>query len=218
MSRLPHCLLLDMNDTFMFNADRFGENEDFSIVYRQLGGQRLAGQVNRIIRSAYDYLDVRYPDAAFRYCFPSVESALIATSPDLDSDSELQILVSTFATHELGVIPDAYANAINQLSKLYTLGLVIDIWSPPPLWQVAFRAANISESISAISFSSDIQTVKPAPEPFTDVLSKLNADKNRSCLKETGDRSQYHARSKAGWLIQPVEPLYCLIVSVAISS
>ena len=36
-------ILLDMNDTFMFGADRFGEEQDYSIIYRQLGGKDSGG-------------------------------------------------------------------------------------------------------------------------------------------------------------------------------
>jgi len=38
-------ILLDMNDTFMFGADRFGSNEDYSIVYHQLGGMMELGEI-----------------------------------------------------------------------------------------------------------------------------------------------------------------------------
>jgi hypothetical protein len=58
-------VLFDMNDTFMFGADRFGANEDYSTIYHQLGGKIEHSQVNRLIESAYNYLDVRYPD--FQY-------------------------------------------------------------------------------------------------------------------------------------------------------
>ena len=37
-------LLLDMNGTFMFGEDRFGEGEDFYRTYRALGGRRLVSR------------------------------------------------------------------------------------------------------------------------------------------------------------------------------
>jgi hypothetical protein len=49
-------ILLDMNDTFMFGADRFGATEDYSMIYHQLVGTTKRSRVNQLIRSAYRYL------------------------------------------------------------------------------------------------------------------------------------------------------------------
>jgi putative hydrolase of the HAD superfamily len=68
-------ILLDMNQTFMFGADRFGATEDYSVVYRQLGGTMEPSRVNQLICAAYDYLDVRYPDPKYRESFPSLREA-----------------------------------------------------------------------------------------------------------------------------------------------
>lgn len=42
-------ILLDMNETFMFGADRFGSNEDYSVIYCQLGGAMKPSRVNQLI-------------------------------------------------------------------------------------------------------------------------------------------------------------------------
>ena len=52
-------ILLDMNDTFIFGADRFGEHEDYSAIYHQLGGLIESSRVNYLIQAAYDDLTVR---------------------------------------------------------------------------------------------------------------------------------------------------------------
>jgi hypothetical protein len=60
-------VLLDMNNTFMFSADRFGSTEDYSTIYHQLGGTMAGSRVNQLIRSAYRYLGLqgdRYSSAA----------------------------------------------------------------------------------------------------------------------------------------------------------
>ena len=49
-------LLLDMNSTFMFGEDRFSDDEDYSKIYRQLGGELPNVKVNRLVRSAYQFL------------------------------------------------------------------------------------------------------------------------------------------------------------------
>ena len=68
-------ILLDMNDTFMFGADRFGKHEDYSTIYHQLGGSIESSRVNYLVQAAYDYLTVRYPDPQYREMFPSLRSA-----------------------------------------------------------------------------------------------------------------------------------------------
>ncbi|MDB9518570.1 hypothetical protein PN466_16615 [Roseofilum reptotaenium CS-1145] len=128
-------ILLDMNQTFMFDSDRFSPNEDYSIIYRQLGGVMEPTGVNQLIGGAYDYLDIRYPDPVYRESFPSLREAfenVMLLESVLAEDVEL--LVETFAHHELGTVPTEYAAAINQLSEQFRLGLVIDIWSPKILW------------------------------------------------------------------------------------
>ena len=42
-------LLLDMNSTFMFGEDRFGDSEDFSICYYKVGGVLPPHKINRIL-------------------------------------------------------------------------------------------------------------------------------------------------------------------------
>ena len=51
-------LLLDMNSTFMFGEDRFGETEDFSVYYKSIGGNLEQDFLNQTIRSAYEYLAI----------------------------------------------------------------------------------------------------------------------------------------------------------------
>lgn len=58
-------LLLDMNGTFMFGHDRFGEAEDFFHHYHAIGGRLPALEINSIIRDTYAYLSHRYPDPSF---------------------------------------------------------------------------------------------------------------------------------------------------------
>lgn len=166
-------LLLDMNSTFMFGEDRFGEHEDFSVHYRKLGGHLPGSQVNRMVRAAYDYLDVRYPDGAYRQCFPSLESAIVEVSGGALDGDELARIIDTFAFHELGHIPPDYADALHRLSEQFILGAVIDIWAPKDLWLKEFERAGISGLFAAASFSSDHGMVKPSPKPFQGVLDQL---------------------------------------------
>ena len=166
-------LLLDMNSTFMFGEDRFGDTEDFSVHYFKIGGALSQHEINRIVRAAYRYLDTLYPDENFRHSFPSLESAIrIVVGETLDRE-EVEKIIETFAFHELGFIPNEYAVALHNLRQRFTLAAVIDIWSPKKAWLKEFERAGISGLFSATSFSSDHGMVKPSPKPFALVLSQL---------------------------------------------
>lgn len=166
-------LLLDMNGTFMFGEDRFGESEDFSVHYFNIGGILTKSEINRIIRAVYRYLDARYPDENYRHSFPSLERAVLEVVGNPLERDEIEKIIETFAFHELGYIPDEYAVALHKLRQRFTLAAVIDIWSPKKAWLKEFERAGISGLFSALSFSSDHGMVKPSPKPFERVLSRL---------------------------------------------
>ena len=170
-------ILLDMNDTFMFGADRFGTNEDYSIIYHQLGGTMESIRVNQLIQSAYDYLTPLYPDPQYQEKFPSLRSAFeIVCGQDSLSDLDLELLVDTFAHHELGSVPPEYSAAIDRLSHKFRLGLVIDIWAPKTRWIEALQQCGVLPVCESTSFSSDCGIVKPSPRPFLTVLSEMQVN------------------------------------------
>lgn len=166
-------LLLDMNSTFMFGEDRFGDAEDFSAYYFKIGGVLPRDGVNGIIRAVYEYLDTRYPDENYRHDFPSLESAIHEVAGEILNGDDIRKVIDTFTFHELGYIPNEYAAALHELHQLFTLAAVIDIWSPKPAWLKEFERAGVSGLFSATSFSSDHGMVKPSPKPFELVLSQL---------------------------------------------
>jgi len=167
-------LLLDMNSTFMFGEDRFGDVEDFSFVYRKLGGNLPDQQVNQLIRECYRYLDRRYPLLEYRENFPTLVETFQKVSDKFLSDTELGYLVETFASHERGYIPAKYIDALQALGNSYRLSLVIDIWAPKHLWVSYFHELNIFNWFEESSFSSDYGCVKPSPNGFLQVLRKMD--------------------------------------------
>lgn len=181
MIKNKKALLLDMNSTFMFGEDRFGDNEDFSIYYNSIGGNLSRHDLNNIIRSAYQYLDERYPDERYRHAFPSLSEAIESTADMKLSEDEKKKIINTFAFHELGHIPQQYVNALHVLKKHFCLSVVIDIWSPKEFWLEIFDNTGVSELFSASSFSSDHGMVKPSPKPFEIVVKQLNLPKEE-CL------------------------------------
>lgn len=174
-------LLLDMNSTFMFGEDRFGENEDFSFYYHSIGGKLSKDKINHIIRSTFIYLEDRYSDETYRHTFPSLEQAIENTLAVEISPQEKANIINTFAFHELGHIPAEYVDALHRLKQRFILSAVIDIWSAKDLWLDAFEKTGISKLFSAASFSSDHGMVKPSPRPFEMVVNQLKINKQH-CL------------------------------------
>lgn len=166
-------LLLDMNGTFMFDEDRFGESEDFSKHYYEIGGTLPRDEINQIIRAIYKYLETKYPDVNYRHSFPTLENAIQKVVTSTLLPAETKKIVDTFAYHELGQIPAEYCAALHKLKQHFLLAVVIDIWAPKNAWLNLFEISGISNLFSAMSFSSDHGMVKPSPKPFQLVLDQL---------------------------------------------
>jgi FMN phosphatase YigB (HAD superfamily) len=191
-------LLLDMNSTFMFGEDRFGDAEDFSLHYFNLGGTLPRSEINGIVRAVYSYLDVRYPDERYRHHFPSLGSAIVAVvGSHLEAD-EIKKIIETFAFHELGHIPSDYVDALHRLRKRFTLATVIDIWSPKAAWLRTFESAGIAGLFSASSFSSDHGMVKPSPRPFQLVLNELRISRHEAIVIGDSPRRDLGGAKSAG--------------------
>ncbi|MCY7337153.1 MAG: HAD family hydrolase [Chamaesiphon sp.] len=192
-------ILLDMNDTFMFGADRFGSNEDYSIVYHQLGGMMESVRVNQLIQSAYAYLDIRYPDPQYRESFPSLREAFVSVEgQDSLSEMDLELLIETFARHELGFVPPEYATAISQLSQRFRLGLVIDIWAPKTLWIETLNQCGVFSVCESASFSSECGIVKPSPLPFLNVLEEMQVNRQDAVVIGDSVRRDLGGATAAG--------------------
>ncbi|MBW4655268.1 MAG: HAD family hydrolase [Kaiparowitsia implicata GSE-PSE-MK54-09C] len=170
-------VLLDMNNTFMFGADKFSSDQDYSLVYHQLGGIMEQSRVNRLIQAAYSYLDIRYPDPKYRETFPSLREAFLSVGDDDSlSEGDLELLIETFSRHELGIVPPEYAASIERLSQKFRLGLVIDIWAPKARWIETLNQCGVLPLCEATSFSSDCGMVKPSPRPFLEVLEEMQVN------------------------------------------
>ena len=191
-------LLLDMNSTFMFGEDRFGDSEDFSVHYFKIGGALSQNEINRFVRSAYRYLDTLYPDENFRHSFPSLQSAVHKVAGETLGSDEVEKIIETFAFHELGYIPNEYAVALHNLRQLFALAAVIDIWSPKNAWLKEFERAGISGLFSATSFSSDHGMVKPSPKPFELVLSQLGISRTEAVVIGDSPRRDLGGANSAG--------------------
>jgi len=191
-------IILDMNGTFMFGEDRFGENQDYSIQYSALGGTLDSEIVNAVISDTYSYLDTLYTLERYRESFPSLEEALLRRVPTLVSEEQMQLLLATFALHELGTIPAEFAEAVGVLADRFKLGAVIDIWAPKRLWEEEFSRARIKDLFGAVSFSSDIGIVKPSPMPFLDVAARLEVSPRETLVVGDSVRRDFGGAQNAG--------------------
>lgn len=191
-------LLLDMNSTFMFDEDNFGDAEDYSEHYHKIGGTLSREEVNTIIKTVYAYLDERYPDEYYRHNFPSIEEAINSAVAKKLPGEEISKLVKTFAHHEIGSIPTEYIDVLHKLSKNYILAVVIDIWAPKNTWLTLFEEAGINKLFSASSFSSDHGMVKPSPKPFGLVMQQLGMKKEQCLVVGDSIRRDLGGASAAG--------------------
>lgn len=187
-----------MNSTFMFGEDNFGPSEDFSLYYHQTGGTLPSAQINTLIRSVYAYLNERYPDAHYRHNFPSIENAIDQTTTHKLHSDEIAKVIDTFAFHERGQIPQAYASVLHKLSERFQLALVIDIWSPKALWLELFETSGISTLFAAASFSSDHGMIKPSPKPFELLVLQLGIKKEQALVVGDSIRRDLGGATAAG--------------------
>ena len=142
-------LLLDMNSTFMFGEDRFGDNENYSEYYKSIGGKLPREFVSEIIEKVYNYLDVKYPSEEYRHSFPSLREAVDANFGDDLDVQEKEKIIETFSFHEHGHIPSEYVSVIKKLHERFTLSVVIDIWAPKDMWVNTFKELDLWGLFSA---------------------------------------------------------------------
>lgn len=181
-------LLLDMNGTFMFGEDRFGDNEDFYSTYRSLGGSRLTSvEVTAIIRDCYAGMGRDYADPQCYNDFPSLNAGLRRYTCAAERD--LPLLARVFAQHELGTIPPWSATLLRRWSRTHRLALVANIWAPKQLWLEEFNRAGIADVFHAHVFSSDLRSIKPSPRLYDEALRGVGAQPHQALF--VGDSLHY---------------------------
>ena len=190
-------LILDMNSTFMFNEDRFSNTMDYSKYYKSIGGVYEDKFINEIINLAYDYLEQRYQKEKYRDSFPSLEEAIKSVS-DIKDTKQIQKIIDTFAFYERGEISKEYVESLHRLSKNFILSAIIDIWAPSDSWVKLFKELDIYKLFAYISFSSDINIVKPSIVPFKNTLKKLNIKANEALMIGDSIKRDLGGANKAG--------------------
>ena len=159
-------ILLDLNGTFMFGQDRFGPTENFAATYRGSGGERLAAaEVEQAVRTTYDRMASDEENPAMYDNFPQVANVLRALFPSLPDD-ELDRIEQVITLHELGRVPEVYAECLRGLAQAHRLGLVANIWCKKDHWLRELERAGVLDLLEFPVFSSDHRSIKPSPVLF----------------------------------------------------
>ena len=192
-------VLLDMNRTFMFGEDRFGPDEDYAGTYRALGGTLPGERVSALVAACYDRLGALYPDPAHHDRFPTVRETMrsLPGARGLGED-EVDRLERTFALHERGRVPDAYAAALHRLAASHRLAVVADIWADKGPWLDELRRAGVFDLFEAAVFSSEVGSVKPSPRPFLVAVEALGARREECVVVGDSARRDVGGAKAAG--------------------
>lgn len=174
-------ILLDMGNTFMFDVDRFGEDENYHATYQALGGQILTpDEVRAYVSDVFNRMLEAARDPARMDDYGDVRRFLLESGTDADLPAaELDLIVEVFSSHEVGSIPPGHADAIRQLRNSHTLGLVSNVWSPSPIFEFALEKAGIRDLFTVLVWSSDYLSIKPSPRLFQIALDAFAVDPAR---------------------------------------
>ena len=190
-------LLIDVCSTLMFDHDRFGPQEDYSIAYAHLSGNLLSRQqLTAIIQRMFvDIVNAENQEAHFDP-FPSLRDFLLAADlpPGLPED-ELRRIEMVFALHECGRIPPAIADAVLALSETHPLGIVSNIWSLTSVFEAELERARIKDLFQVRVWSSDYGCIKPAERIFFTALEYFDAPRQKVLyVGDTFKRDVYGAK------------------------
>lgn len=191
-------VLLDMNGTFMFGEDGFGPNQDYAATYRALGGRRLTpGAVREAVTACTETLQAIYDDPARCDSFPQVQDTLRALPAARRlPDEELTLLEGVIAHHELGQVPDEYAQALQRLARTHRLGVVANVWSRKEPYQEELARAGVLDLFAVTIFSSDGRSMKPSRLLFDWAVAALGTP--RSAVVFVGDNLRCDVGGAAG--------------------
>lgn len=171
-------VLLDLNETFAFDCDRFDPTQDFASTYSRLGGRALApAKVQQIIVSGCQQLFDLGRDSNHNESFPAVAEVLRGLEAcSTLSDHEINILTSVIGSHEVGRIPSTYASAVEKLSSRFPLGLVSNIWAPSEFFARCLSDAGVENCFQTLVFSSQHGITKPSPAIFEVALTRMDLE------------------------------------------
>ncbi|HLK97661.1 MAG TPA: HAD family hydrolase [Hymenobacter sp.] len=175
-------LLFDLMDTLMFGGNRFSETEDYARTYRHLGGTYLLNEsVQQVIQETMRRMTKHYGDPAYYNNFWPADQYIAEILTDLDlPHHELARLHDVFACHELGHIPDGHCHALHELARTHRLGIISNLWARKPLFVQVLQQCGIHDLFEVVVFSSDHNSIKPAPMLFQIALTTMNVEPHQA--------------------------------------
>lgn len=174
-------ILLDMGHTFMFDCDRFSDDEDFWATYCETGGHGLsAHDVRRIVPALYSHVLTAYRDNSIFDRFPTMHD-LIASLPETANlpSIERKILEDVFAAHEVGTVSHDHVEVLREFRKTHRLGVVSNVWSDSSWYLIEFERAGIRHLFDTIIFSSDHGCIKPSAVLFEKAITAFSVDRSQ---------------------------------------
>lgn len=161
-------LLFDMGDTFMFDCDRFSDDEDYQTTYRSLGGNYLTqNDLAKGITQIYNtFLSIGRDPGRYE-SFPTISDLLSSEDFCQDLDvKDVEIIKIIFALHECGEIPEDSKRVLIRLSESHDLGLISNVWSDSGIFKTRLMDAGVYDLFSTCIFSSDSGCIKPTSQLF----------------------------------------------------
>lgn len=172
-------ILLDLGHTFMFDCDKFSEQEDFWATYVRLGGGRLGfEQIREVLLNLYSFVCQCYSDPVLFERFPNMKEMMARCAAVKEfARNEGKLIEEVFAAHEIGTVTPEYADVLSMLRRTHRLGLVSNTWSDSKWYLDEFERAGIRGLFETIIFSSDHGCIKPSPRLFENAISVFNVDR-----------------------------------------
>jgi len=164
-------VIFDLNGTLAVDFDRFGPDQDYATTYRQLGGRALAPEpLADLVDSLLTRILRRYEDGPTDP-FPSLAEFLaeLVGSPAAETE-RIDALV---AEHEMGTIPRARVQLLEELRRSHRLGLISDLWASSDCYRRYLDQLGLTPIFGSIVFSCELGAVKPGPRLFQTALDEL---------------------------------------------
>ncbi len=174
-------ILLDMGNTFMFDADRFHDAAEIASTYRSQGGTLLAGDKVASIIAQMEEIALRYSrDAEYFERFPQMAEVLreVPKAAGLPGE-EMERLVRVYSLQEAGTISPESVAVLRQLRRTHAIGVVSNVWAPSSFFRRVFDEVGVTDLFSVIVFSSDLGVIKPSPLIFREALAAFDAPQER---------------------------------------
>jgi HAD superfamily hydrolase (TIGR01549 family) len=161
-------LIFDMGRTFMFEGDRFDDNQDYEKTYRSFGGKPLTNKkLHEIIYKIYGDLLIRSRNPDLQESMITVREYIsISESFDKYPEKEKDLIAETFAHHECGVIPKECIETLQILSGSHRLGLISNVWCESHYYRKILEESGVHKLFECMVFSSDHSCVKPSKKIF----------------------------------------------------